>query len=148
MENEAGYHEGDDDYRPEFELELESCANRDGVEIVSDCYDYGFCAEKERGREVVMPIEAGWETYYWIPTVYNQDASGPAMCQNKYEIMGVQNLEWWYDDWMCDEDEMDSNLCQWIVVNPDEDMSRDSTSEMWIWFNVEIAGTSRSMYFY
>lgn len=111
MDNEAGYHEGDEDYRPEYDIELDSCANRDGVKLEEGCYDYGFCSDKEEGRTIVMPIESGWETYYWIPTVYASDDNGPALCQMTYHINGVQNLNWDYDLWMCSEDEVDSKLC-------------------------------------
>ena len=46
------------------------------------------------------------------------------------------------DDWMCDEYEMDNETCQWLVITPNENMNRDSTEEIWIVFEVTIAGTS------
>ena len=130
------------------DVELDSCAGQSGLSLELNCYDWGFCNDKEEGRDQVMRIEAGWEFYYWIPTVYTSNSDGPVLCQNKYKVMGLKNIEWWYDEWMCDGDQIESDLCQWLVIMPNEDMSIESTEEMWIWIEVSIAGTNKAANFF
>lgn len=90
-----------------------------------------------------MKIEEGWETYYWIPTVYTGNDNGPTLCQNTYTVEGItDNISWDWDYWMCDDYDIDAGVCQWIIVTPGADTTVDTTADIYMKFGVSIAGTN------
>lgn len=53
-------------------MELESCANAQGVQLEEGCFDWGFCDTTAEGKENPRKISEDGESY-WIPTIYTMD---------------------------------------------------------------------------